>query len=476
MLQNQGSRQSWVVTIGAFDLLVASLSLYLAYLIRSNVLIHVSPVWTGTPRLWPTYAILLFGSLPILMLALYGSGAYDFVRFRSILRSGLAITRAMALSAVAILAFAYLLRDQTFSRAIVALYLALSTVGFFLVRLAARDVLLLLRRRGVGLQNALLVGTGPASVEIGEQLERRPYLGYRIVGRIDVPDERHRDPRIATLGTIDDLPAIVDRDVVDAVIFATSLEETSRYESLIWKLEEVGKTVHMRGDAIGVLLSRTFIGEFQGVPILTIRSTPADPLAIYVKRMIDVLGAGFGMLVLGPLFLATALAVRVTSPGPIFYMQERVGLNGRRFHMIKFRSMYMDADKRLAELKAQNEMTGPVFKIKNDPRITPVGRYIRKFSIDELPQLWNVFVGEMSLVGPRPPIPHEVEGYARWQRRRLSMKPGLTCLWQVSGRNNVDFDTWMKLDMEYIDNWSLMLDVKILLKTIPVVITARGAH
>jgi lipopolysaccharide/colanic/teichoic acid biosynthesis glycosyltransferase len=144
--------------------------------------------------------------------------------------------------------------------------------------------------------------------------------------------------------------------------------------------------------------------------------------------------------------------------------------------MLKFRSMYIDAEDRLKELQDKNEMTGPVFKIKNDPRITPVGKWIRKFSIDELPQLWNVFVGEMSLVGPRPPIGREVEGYQRWQRRRLSMKPGLTCLWQVSGRNDIDFDTWMKLDMEYIDNWSLLLDAKILVKTIPVVLLAKGAH
>jgi lipopolysaccharide/colanic/teichoic acid biosynthesis glycosyltransferase len=174
--------------------------------------------------------------------------------------------------------------------------------------------------------------------------------------------------------------------------------------------------------------------------------------------------------------LATALLIKFTSPGPVFFFQERVGLNGRRFKMIKFRSMYADAEQRLAEVQQHNEMDGPVFKMKNDPRITSVGRWFRRLSIDELPQLWNVLVGEMSLVGPRPPLPNEVERYERWQRRRLSMKPGVTCLWQVGGRNEIDFQTWMKLDMEYIDNWSLFLDFKILLKTISVVLTAKGAR
>ncbi|GAB4224283.1 MAG: sugar transferase [Acidobacteriota bacterium] len=472
----QPQRHSWAPVLGAADALIAGAALFAAYLIRVHVLVRISEVWRGAPSLWPSYAVLLIATLPIMLLALYVSGAYDYSRFRSLMASAWAIVRALALSAVGVMAFAYVLRDHTFSRAIVALYLLLSAAGFFTARVAVRAILARRLRRGVGLQNALIVGTGPAAREIRDTLASRPHLGYRVLGLVDMPDERHRDPTVPTVGTVDELPALVDREVVDAVIFATSLEETSRHEKLIWKLEEVGKTVHMRGDAVGVLLSRTFIGEFQGIPILSLRSTPADPLALAAKRAIDVIGSGLGMIVLAPVFALTALAVKLTSPGPVLYRQERVGLNGRRFRMLKFRSMYVDADKRLAELRDRNEMTGPVFKMKHDPRVTPVGRFIRKFSIDELPQLWNVFVGEMSLVGPRPPIPHEVEGYERWQRRRLSMKPGLTCLWQVSGRNDVDFDTWMKLDMEYIDNWSLLLDLKILVKTIPVVLTARGAH
>ena len=170
------------------------------------------------------------------------------------------------------------------------------------------------------------------------------------------------------------------------------------------------------------------------------------------------------------------LLIKWTLPGPVLFNQVRMGLNGRKFNMYKFRSMHQDAENRLGALKSSNEMSGPVFKIANDPRVTPVGRFIRKFSIDELPQLFNVLKGDMSLVGPRPPIYKEVLEYQRWQRRRLSMRPGITCIWQVSGRNDIGFEEWMKLDLEYIDNWSFWLDLKLLFKTIPAVLIGKGAH
>jgi exopolysaccharide biosynthesis polyprenyl glycosylphosphotransferase len=189
----------------------------------------------------------------------------------------------------------------------------------------------------------------------------------------------------------------------------------------------------------------------------------------------DVTGSALGLAVLSPLFALVALFIKATSPGPVLFAQERMGLNGRRFKCLKFRTMIVDAEARLAELQHLNEVDGPVFKIRRDPRITKIGVFLRKASVDELPQLWNVLRGDMSLVGPRPPIPAEVEKYERWQRRRLSMRPGITCLWQISGRSNVDFDRWMRLDLNYIDNWSLALDLVILLKTVPAVLTTRGA-
>jgi exopolysaccharide biosynthesis polyprenyl glycosylphosphotransferase len=216
--------------------------------------------------------------------------------------------------------------------------------------------------------------------------------------------------------------------------------------------------------------------DLDGTPMLTVSATPRQPVALLLKRLTDLAGAACALVVLSPVYVVAAVLVKATSPGPILFTQQRVGLNGRTFRLYKFRSMYKDAEARRSALADRNEMTGPVFKIKDDPRVTPVGKWMRRFSIDEIPQFWNVLAGDMSLVGPRPPIPSEVKQYERWQRRRLSMKPGITCLWQVSGRNAIDFDNWMKLDLAYIDTWSLRLDVQILLRTVPVVLTARGAH
>jgi exopolysaccharide biosynthesis polyprenyl glycosylphosphotransferase len=194
-----------------------------------------------------------------------------------------------------------------------------------------------------------------------------------------------------------------------------------------------------------------------------------------MKRLFDIVVSAVALWMLVPLFAVVALLIKLSSRGPILFKQERVGQHGRPFHMLKFRSMVVNAEELKAKLAAQNEMSGPVFKMKNDPRVTWIGRFIRKFSIDELPQFINVLRGEMSIVGPRPPVPGEVARYEPWQRRRLSVRPGLTCIWQVSGRNQISFEEWMYLDMQYIDHWSLKDDLSLLLRTVPVVLTGRGA-
>jgi exopolysaccharide biosynthesis polyprenyl glycosylphosphotransferase len=216
--------------------------------------------------------------------------------------------------------------------------------------------------------------------------------------------------------------------------------------------------------------------EFDGFPLLSFSTTPTNEALMFVRRILDVILASFILVICGPLLmLPAAILIKLTSGGPVLFRQKRCGLNGRQFVMYKFRSMVNNAEQLRVELEGLNEMDGPVFKSSRDPRITTVGKVIRRFSIDELPQIFNVLKGDMSLVGPRPPLPAEVARYERWQRRRLSMKPGMTCLWQISGRNEVSFDDWMKLDLTYIDNWSLLLDLKILLKTVPVVLLGRGA-
>ena len=215
---------------------------------------------------------------------------------------------------------------------------------------------------------------------------------------------------------------------------------------------------------------------FDNLPLITFSTVPEHSLEIVAKRAVDFFVAALGLILLSPVLALIAAAIKFTSQGPVFYRQVRCGLHGRRFRLVKFRTMIHGAEDRLWEIRHLNEMDGPVFKMRNDPRVTPLGRFLRKFSIDELPQLWNVIKGEMSIVGPRAPLPEEVEHYAIGQRRRLSVKPGITCLWQVSGRSDISFQKWMEMDLQYIDNWSFWLDLRIMLKTIPAVFTGRGAR
>jgi exopolysaccharide biosynthesis polyprenyl glycosylphosphotransferase len=222
--------------------------------------------------------------------------------------------------------------------------------------------------------------------------------------------------------------------------------------------------------------STVSLERFGDTPLLTFSAAPCDEIKLLAKRVTDVAVAAAGLLVLSPFMAVTAVLIRLTSPGPAIFRQIRCGLNGRRFLFYKFRSMCHNAEDLKTSLAHLNTRDTVVFKIPDDPRLTPLGRWLRKFSIDEWPQLWNVLRGDMSLVGPRPAIPSEVDQYKRWQRRRLRMRPGLTCIWAVSGRDQVDFETWMKMDMQYIDNWSLALDWKILLRTIPRVLTGHGAN
>jgi exopolysaccharide biosynthesis polyprenyl glycosylphosphotransferase len=241
-------------------------------------------------------------------------------------------------------------------------------------------------------------------------------------------------------------------------------------------LEEQGITTHLLSDLFPQKLARSQPMDFDGFPIVTLGSTPRFSWRTEAKRMMDLAGAAALLVVSSPILLLAAIAIRFDSHGPIFFIQERVGLSKRRFRMIKFRTMTADAESRMAEIEHLNEKTGPIFKIRNDPRITRVGRWLRKTSIDELPQLINVLLGDMSIVGPRPlSLRDALRMEEAWQKRRFSVKPGLTCLWQVSGRSNLSFEQWMQLDLDYIDHWSLGLDASILLRTIPAIVLARGA-
>jgi exopolysaccharide biosynthesis polyprenyl glycosylphosphotransferase len=284
--------------------------------------------------------------------------------------------------------------------------------------------------------------------------------------------------KVPETSIVDELNSVIAHHPVDEVLVALPID---RYrplvEAIVRQCEEQGIIVRVRTEMFNLQIARSHLDDLQGVPVLTIQSGPSDGWQLVAKRFIDILASTGLLITLAPLFAIVTLLIRLDSPGPVFFGQERIGFNKRRFRMLKFRTMVAEADRQQDMLEHLNEAEGPVFKIKNDPRITRVGKFLRRFSIDELPQLFNVLKGDMSLVGPRPLPVRDVDRIdVQWHKRRFSIKPGITCLWQVNGRSNIGFDDWVRMDLDYIDKWSLGLDLLILMKTIPAVFRGPGAY
>jgi len=409
---------------------------------------------------------------------LYSGGMYSSFRLKSMTDILMIIAKAAFFGVGIFGAISYLFRIQHVSRSFIFLSFALAAAVYMAEKAAIITFFRYLRREGFNFKNILIVGTGTRAQRFIRQVDATREFGLKIFGVVDEDADMvgndvcgHR-----VIGTLQDIPRILKENPLDHVIFIMPRSLLSKLEEPILYCETVGVTVSVAVDLFNLRITTGKESSLLGVPILTFESTPDKVGALLVKRIMDLVLSGAGLIVLSPLLLATALAVRLTSDGPVLFRQKRVGVNGRLFTVYKFRTMVRDAEEKLEELRRHNEMQGPVFKMEDDPRLTPIGRFLRKTSVDELPQLFNVFKGDMSLVGPRPPIDTEVAQYDHWQRRRLSMRPGITCFWQISGRNKiVDFDQWMKLDLEYIDNWSLGLDLMILLKTVPVVLFGIGA-
>ncbi|MEB2345452.1 MAG: sugar transferase [Deltaproteobacteria bacterium] len=344
------------------------------------------------------------------------------------------------------------------------------------LRLAIFGALRFVRRHGRNYRNVLVIGSGRRAAQLQQTLEANRSWGLRILGFVDDCDGP-ADPRLrdAQLFKLADVPSVVREHVVDEVVVACPRSMLEQITPLMGLCAEIGVQVTLLADLFTDFLpspSATSLGE---VPALSFATVRHNSTQLGVKRLIDVVVSFTALVASAPVLAVAAVLIRLDSPGPVFFRQSRCGLYGRVFTMLKLRTMYEDSEARKAELAHLNELDGPVFKIANDPRVTRVGRFLRRYSVDELPQLWNVLVGHMSLVGPRPPIPGEVDEYRLSQRRRLSMRPGLTCLWQVGGRNHIGFEEWVRLDLEYIDHWSLSEDLRILARTVPVVLRGEGA-
>lgn len=353
---------------------------------------------------------------------------------------------------------------------------ALQFLCLCLVRLAIYAGLRWLRRDGRNYRNVLIVGSGPRAAYVQKVVGWNPSWGLSVMGFID-SGQPAGGPSVIThqVFKLTDMQEILSDQVIDEVIVACPRSMLAEIIGVVDVCAAAGVPITLLSDLFGDYLPAPRSTRFGSLPALSFAPVHHNLAKLFAKRVIDIVGAALGLVAGAPVLGAAALAIRLTSPGPILFRQVRCGLNGRNFVMHKLRTMYIDAEERKSELLAENEMDGPVFKMKRDPRVTPVGYWLRRFSIDELPQIWDVLRGQMSLVGPRPSLPMEVVEYQTSERRRLSMRPGLTCLWQVSGRNEIGFDDWVRLDLEYIDTWSLRNDLKILLRTIPAVLGGSGS-
>ncbi|HEX4134929.1 MAG TPA: sugar transferase [Bryobacteraceae bacterium] len=404
-------------------------------------------------------------------------GKVDSARIRLILADSF---RQVGFSGLALIVLVYVTKLDI-SRVFISLFIAVSWFFLVAVRIAGRNFVSYVSREMGAERNVFIVGLGDAARTLARSLEDYHGHGVRILGFVAPPGEQSTQATIELERTyrvfaIDDLrKMLADRVVIDEIHFAVESALLPALEPLFRLCHEEGVCSRIAIDFFPQVNGYMDLEQIGSTPLLTFSGAPANDLLLLAKRTIDVVLAVTGIILLSPLFLLAALFIKLTSRGPVVFRQVRCGLNGRTFTFYKFRSMVRDAEARLDEVAHLNERDLVVMKIRNDPRLTVVGKWLRKFSIDELPQLFNVLKGDMSLVGPRPALPAEVAQYQRWQRRRLRMRPGLTCLWALRGRDQVDFESWMRLDLQYIDNWSLGLDARIILLTIPQVVSGRGA-
>jgi len=446
---------------------------YLAFILRSNAdlvgswLMRFFEMFGGTREIQPLNEFLLYVVLtvPAAMVLLSHYGFYNRPLISSRRQTALILFKVCTVLTIGVITVMFLTRVQL-ARAVVILFGAFSFVLVILKEELLRWWIRAGLEKGHYERRLVLVGTPEDTSALRHDLHHRDRHGIRIVGELDVNNT-----------SIDQLVDLLHEQSPNGVVVAARNTVFGQLEKVIQACELEGVEVWLIADFFKTQISRTTVDDLYGRPMMVFRSAPEDSWQGVGKQIVDALGAAIIIIAASPIMAAAALAVRFTSPGPVIFRQQRSGLNGRPFTMYKFRTMVTDAEQRKQELAAFNEMSGPVFKVTNDPRITPVGAILRKFSIDEFPQLFNVLRGEMSLVGPRPLPVDETRRFDDFaHRRRLSVKPGLTCLWQISGRSNVrDFKEWVRLDLEYIDNWSLWLDLKILLRTIPIVLKGSGA-
>lgn len=447
----------------------------------------VSVQQTGGPGLEHFFAmrisilnLLMFIGLMLFWQILFAVlGLYYSMRLSSRWSEAIAVLKATSIGTAAIYVGAVVFDVSVVTPLFLFVFWSVSTVFIVVFRLVLRNFLGRVRGNGRNLRNIILVGTNQRAIQFAEIIMRKPHLGYSLKGFVDEHwhDADLQMQKDCPLVALDDLSDFLRDNVVDEVMICLPLKEYYNQHQLITDIcSEQGIIVRILADFFFSQLAQAKVEYFEGSSIITIYTGVTEGLHSFLKRIMDIVLSLVLLLVLAPLFFIVALIIKISSPGPVFFVQERLGLNKRMFNMYKFRTMVSNAEALQKDLEQLNEADGPVFKIKNDPRITREGRFLRQTSLDEFPQLLNVLKGDMSLVGPRPLPVRDYMGFdQRWFNRRFSVRPGMTCLWQIDGRSDLSFDQWIQLDLRYIDTWSLTLDFQILLGTIPAVLKCKGA-
>ncbi len=463
-----------------FDVFVTALAFIFAYYLKKYYL----PEAVRGLTIEPDYYVILLMIIIIWYITFSLFRKYESLYKMNFYDVFLNIVKLVTFNMIILICFFYLLKSaEGISRILFTIFYILNLFMLITSDRIIHHLVLRNYKKLYNLKNILIIGSKERAIDVIRPLTQSELSGYNIIGCLEIGKdyvEKEVYHGIKTIGTMDDYFKILQDTTVDEVIFAAPTSLIKDFEQQIVFAEKIGIVVRIIPDwqiyksIRNPKIASASLEDFFGLHVLALSSSPIYKRNVFLKNVFDIILSAILLLLLSPIFVLIAIAIKLSSKGPVFFKQVRSGLNGRKFTFYKFRTMYSNAEELRDTLEKDNEMDGPVFKIANDPRITLVGKLLRKTSLDELPQLSNILKGEMSFVGPRPPIPAEVEKYEIWQRRRLSMKPGLTCIWQVGGRNRICFEEWMKLDLQYIDNWSLWLDLKLFFKTFYVVLKGSG--
>ena len=459
------------------DVLLINVAFLIAYWLRYDLQLFrsVDPANNVPYAVYlPMVALLTI----VLVLSNRREGAYDVRRGHPLFDDLYGVLNATTTAIMLLVVLVFFYRRLFYSRIIFVYAGLLILLLLGLARVIRWYVLARLRQSGQGVDRVLIIGAGEVGRTVMRNLIAQPDLGYRVIGFLDddpIKSESDIGP-IKALGSLDNLPQTIQDNAIDQVIITLPWQYHRKTVRLVADAEHAGVRARVVPDLFQLSLGGVDVEAINGIPLISIKESALIGFNQAVKRALDLTLGGLAMILLSPFWLAIAVGIKLDSPGPIFFRQERVGKDGKVFTVFKFRSMYQDAEERLEKLRAHNEADGPLFKMKDDPRRTRMGRFIRKTSLDELPQLINVLRGEMSIVGPRPGLPSEVAQYQEWHRKRLEAQPGITGLWQVSGRSNLTFDEMVMLDIYYAENWSVGMDLRIMLRTVPQVLFGEGAY